>query len=131
MKFVDEILLTVKAGDGGNGAVSFYHNYRNPKGGPDGGNGGNGGNIYFQGDEQLNSFFSLSSQKKIIASNGGNGQKQLKTGKNGENVYIKVPLGTIIKKAELLPRLESKELVLGEILFPQQKLLIAKGGKGG
>ena len=131
MKFVDEILLTVKAGDGGNGAVSFYHNYRNPKGGPDGGNGGNGGNIYFQGDEQLNSFFSLSSQKKRIASDGENGQKQLKTGKNGENVYIKVPLGTIIKKAELLPQLESKELVLGEILFPQQKLLIAKGGKGG
>ena len=131
MKFVDEILLTVKAGDGGNGAVSFYHNYRNPKGGPDGGNGGNGGNIYFQGDEQLNSFFSLSGQKKRIASNGENGQKQLKTGKNGENVYIKVPLGTIIKKAELLSQLESKELVLGEILFPQQKLLIAKGGKGG
>jgi len=63
MKFVDEISFTVKAGDGGNGAVSFCHNYRNPKGGPDGGNGGDGGNIYFQGDEQLNSFFSLSNRK--------------------------------------------------------------------
>jgi GTP-binding protein len=63
MKFVDEILLTVKAGDGGSGAVSFNHNYRNPKGGPDGGNGGNGGNVYFVGDEQLNSFFSLSNKK--------------------------------------------------------------------
>lgn len=131
MKFVDEILLTVKAGDGGNGAVSFCHNYRNPKGGPDGGNGGKGGNVYFQGDEQLNSFFSLSNRKKRMAGNGGNGQKQLKTGKSGKNIYIKVPLGTVIKKAELLPQLGSKELVLGEILFPQQKLLIAKGGKGG
>jgi len=63
MKFVDEISLTVKAGDGGNGAVSFRHDYLNPKAGPDGGNGGNGGHVYFQGDEQVNSFFPLSSKK--------------------------------------------------------------------
>jgi GTPase len=131
MKFVDEISLMVKAGNGGSGAVSFYHNYRNPKGGPDGGNGGSGGSVYFQGDEQLNSFFSLSSRKKWVAGSGANGQRQLKTGKNGENVHIKVPLGTIIKSTKTLPQLENKELVLGEILFPQQKLLIARGGKGG
>ncbi|CAI2193384.1 9908_t:CDS:2, partial [Funneliformis geosporum] len=80
MKFVDEILLTVKAGDGGS----------------------------------------------------VNGQKQLKTGKNATDIYIKVPLGTIIKLANSFsPLANSQELVLGEILFPQQKLLIAKGGKGG
>jgi GTPase len=131
MKFVDEILLTVKAGNGGSGAVSFCHNYRNPKGGPDGGNGGNGGNIYFQGDEQLNSFFSLSNRKKWVAGNGDNGQNQLKTGKNGKSTYIKVPLGTVVKTTQSLPQLGNKELALGEILFPQQKLLIARGGKGG
>jgi len=66
-----------------------------------------------------------------VAGNGVNGQKQLKTGKNGKDIYIKVPLGTVIKLTDLLPELGDKELVLGEILFPQQKLLIARGGKGG
>jgi GTP-binding protein len=133
MKFIDEISLTVKAGDGGNGAVSFRHDYRNPKAGPDGGNGGNGGHVYFQGDEQTNSFFSLSSKKLWAAGNGANGQNQLKTGKNGESIHIKVPLGTIIKlNEEKLAFTENyKEIILGEILFPQQTLLIAKGGKGG
>ncbi|KLL03409.1 MAG: GTPase ObgE [Mycoplasmataceae bacterium CE_OT135] len=133
MKFVDEIALTAKAGDGGSGAVSFRHDYRNPKAGPDGGNGGNGGHVYFQGDEQKNSFFSLSSKKIWAAGNGANGENQLKTGKNGENIYIKVPLGTIIKLREekLAFTQINKELILGEILFPQQTLLIAKGGKGG
>ena len=133
MKFVDEISLTVKAGSGGNGAVSFRHDYLNPKAGPDGGNGGNGGHVYFQGNEQVNSFFPLSSKKIWAAGNGANGQNQLKTGKNGENIYIKVPLGTIIKLSEEKPAFTKidKELILGEILFPQQALLIAKGGKGG
>ncbi|RHZ37294.1 Obg family GTPase CgtA [endosymbiont GvMRE of Glomus versiforme] len=133
MKFIDEIYLTVKAGDGGNGVVSFRHDYRNPKAGPDGGNGGSGGHVYFQGDEQTNSFFSLSSKKLWAAGSGTNGQNQLKTGKSGESTYIKVPLGTIIKLNEEKPAFAQnyKEIILGEILFPQQTLLIAKGGKGG
>ncbi|CAJ0747562.1 3380_t:CDS:2 [Entrophospora sp. SA101] len=98
-------LAQKQTGEGGNGAVSFRHDYRNPKAGPDGGNGGN----------------------------GANGENQLKTGKNGENIYIKVPLGTVIKLREekLAFTQINKELILGEILFPQQTLLIAKGGKGG
>lgn len=131
MKLIDEFFLTVRAGNGGSGAVSFCHEFKNPRGGPDGGNGGNGGNIYFQGEEQINSFFPLSSKKIWIADSGMSGQNQLKTGKNGKDIYIKVPLGTIIKSMNYLPFLKNKELILGEILFPQQALLIAKGGKGG
>jgi len=132
MKFIDEITLTVKAGDGGNGCVSFRHEKRNPRGGPDGGNGGNGGNIYFQGDEQLNSFFSFSGKKHWTAENGQNGQSSLKIGKSGQDLYIKVPLGTIIKKEkdDTIPE-QIQEIILGEITLSQQVFLIAKGGKGG
>lgn len=136
MKFVDEITLFVKGGNGGRGCVSFRHDYLNPKAGPDGGDGGDGGSIYLQGDEQINSFFPLRGKKIWVAANGENGQKQLKNGKNAKNIYIHLPLGTVIKKnneKEIFfhSTKNQSSLILGEILLPDQTLLIAKGGKGG
>lgn len=139
MKFIDEITLDIKAGNGGNGCISFRHDYLNPRAGPDGGNGGRGGNIYFYGSEQINSFFPLAAKKSWTAKNGEDGKGQLKTGSNGNDVYIYVPLGTVIKinsseKGSWQKKPtghETEQLILGEIFFSKQKFLIAKGGKGG
>ncbi len=135
MKFIDEIELNLQAGNGGSGCASFTSYYRNPKAGPDGGNGGKGGDIYFQGNEQINSFFSLSFKKRWVAEKGENGKSKARTGREGQDIYIQLPLGTIIKlnseNGEENLEFLNKELVLGEILLPRQTLLIARGGRGG
>lgn len=127
MKFIDELYITVKSGNGGSGRVSFMHSHLNPLSGPDGGNGGKGGNVYFKGDDQLNSFFKLSAKKRRVAESGVNGGECLRTGKTGENLYINVPLGTIVY---VLNDKKENEF-LGEILHNKQELLVSKGGKGG
>jgi GTP-binding protein len=127
MKFIDELYITVKSGNGGTGRVSFMHSHLNPLSGPDGGNGGKGGSIYFRGDSQLNSFFKLSAKKRRVAESGVNGGECLRTGKTGENLYINAPLGTIVYVVN-----DKKENeFLGEILHDKQELLVSKGGKGG
>ncbi|AFH49998.1 GTP-binding protein [Ignavibacterium album JCM 16511] len=122
--FIDFAEIEVKAGDGGNGAVAFRREKYVPKGGPSGGNGGNGGSVYLLADENLSTLLDFRYKRKYIAGKGHPGGSSLKDGKNGEDVIIKVPVGTVVKDAET-----------GKILFDltenSQKVLLAKGGKGG
>ncbi len=122
MKFIDEINLYISSGIGGNGLNSFS-SFRNNKF-PDGGNGGNGGNVYFIGNKNLNNFYDFKFMGHYKAENGDNGQKSCKTGKNGKNLFINVPLGTLIYDNE-------RNICLGELLCNKDILLIAKGGHKG
>src|SRR3989344_7664215 len=93
---VDNITLTIKAGNGGDGAATFLRNESTDKGGPDGGNGGNGGNIFFQGSNNLNDLRQFRYQKKIAAENGIPGKHKKLFGKNAPHMTIFLPLGTRI-----------------------------------
>ncbi|CAL4322270.1 Obg family GTPase CgtA [Buchnera aphidicola] len=96
MKFIDEAVITVKSGNGGNGIISFRREKNAPKGGPDGGDGGNGGSIFFQADKNLNTLVDYTFNKFISAENGKNGQKRKKSGKKGKDKILYVPIGTKI-----------------------------------
>ncbi len=120
--FVDIAKITLKAGRGGNGAVSFRHEKYVDKGGPDGGDGGKGGNVYFQGDEQLNTLVAFRFQPEIAAENGHNGSKRNRRGKSGDDTIVKVPLGTVVK--------DQNGEVIADIVSGQ-KTIIARGGDGG
>ena len=109
---VDNINLTIKAGNGGNGAATFLRNEGNAKGGPDGGNGGNGGNIYFQGENNINDLRQFRYQKKISAEDGVPGKHKKLFGKNGPHLTIFLPLGT-------------------RLTDTTTPVLLAKGGRGG
>lgn len=122
--FIDYAEIEVKAGDGGNGAVAFRREKYVPKGGPSGGNGGTGGNVYLLADENLSTLLDFRYKRKYIAGKGQPGGSSLKDGKNGEDIIIKVPVGTVVKDAET-------EKVLFDLTEHGQKVLIAKGGKGG
>ena len=124
MKFVDEVEIEVKAGKGGNGIASFRREKYIEFGGPDGGDGGDGGNIYLKGTKNLNTLADFRTKKKFDAQNGGNGTGKNKTGKNGEDLDILVPLGTIVCNAE-------SGLKISELIEDDQRLLVAKGGKHG
>lgn len=127
MKFIDELNITIKSGNGGNGCVSFLHSHLNPLSGPDGGNGGKGGNVYFKGNSQFNSLYKISSKKRWVANSGLNGGENLKTGKSGDDLYIDVPLGTVV----CIINENNENEFLGEILQDNESLLVSKGGKGG
>lgn len=119
MKFIDEINIRVQAGNGGNGIISFRREANVDRGGPDGGDGGKGGDIYFQGDDGLNTLLPFYYQNKYIAQSGENGKSKNQYGANGEDLIIKVPLGTMIFNGEkLLADITTKD-----------KYLIALGGK--
>ena len=120
---VDNVILLVKAGDGGNGSASLLHNGLTYKGGPDGGNGGNGGNIYFQGSTNINDLREFRFKKKITAEDGIAGGRQKLFGKNAPDLTILVPVGTSITD------IDSKKVY--EIIDTTSLLLIATGGKGG
>ena len=121
MKFIDEINIRVQAGNGGNGIISFRREANVDRGGPDGGDGGKGGDIYFQGDDGLNTLLPFYYQNKYIAQSGENGKSKNQYGANGEDLIIKVPLGTMVFNGEkLLADITTKD-----------KYLIALGGKGG
>jgi len=120
---VDNIKLTVKAGKGGDGAVTFKRNAQTAKGGPDGGNGGNGGSIYFRGSHNINDLSEFRFKKEIKADNGVSGMKKKLHGKNAKNKIIEVPLGTQIKEEESGIIYEMEDL--------EKLILIAQGGKGG
>ena len=121
MKFIDETVLIVSAGKGGDGLISFRREARIPRGGPDGGDGGNGGNIYFQGDTGLNTLLHLRFNKKITAENGENGKRKNSTGFSGDDTIIKVPIGTMVFQDDKL---------IADVIN-DDKYLIAKGGIGG
>ena len=121
--FIDNIEIYVKAGDGGNGAVSFHREKYVNAGGPDGGDGGRGGNIIFRIDEGANTLLAFRYKRKFIAENGGNGKAGKMHGKNGEDVIITVPQGTLIK-----------DPASGKIIFDmasEGEFVLCKGGRGG
>ncbi len=122
--FIDYAEIFVKAGDGGNGAVAFRREKFVPKGGPAGGNGGAGGNIIIKADNNLHTLLDFRYNRKYIAPNGANGGTSLKDGKNGKDVTIKVPVGTLIKNKE-----SSK--VIADLDQANKDYVIVKGGKGG
>jgi GTP-binding protein len=124
MKFVDEANIVVIAGNGGNGSASFRREKYIPFGGPDGGDGGRGGSVLLEGDSGLNTLVDFRHMRKFKAQNGQHGSSRNKTGKSGENVVIRVPLGTVITDAETGER-------VGDVTDHGQQLLVAKGGKGG
>lgn len=120
---VDNVNITIKAGNGGDGALSFKRNAQTAKGGPDGGNGGNGGNIYFQGINDITALSEFRYKKSLKAEDGVGGGKNNLYGKNGKDAIIKVPIGTEIKDVLTNKIYETKD--------DTNKLLIANGGKGG
>ena len=124
MKFIDEVSIDVKAGDGGNGLASFRRLKNIPKGGPDGGDGGNGGSIIFRSVNNLNTLSKFRFQKKFEAENGKRGGSQNKTGSDGKDLVIEVPCGTLLYDLET-------DNPLADLINNQDELLICKGGKGG
>ncbi|CAL4322267.1 Obg family GTPase CgtA [Buchnera aphidicola] len=124
MKFLDQINIRVIGGNGGNGCIHFRREKYIPKGGPDGGNGGNGGNIWIQTDQNLNTLIDYRFKKYIIAQNGEHGKSKNRSGKNGKDIILKVPLGTRIIS------LETSEII-SDLTKNNQKILIAKGGYKG
>lgn len=122
--FVDRVVVKLKAGNGGNGIVSFRREAHVPLGGPNGGDGGNGGSIYFMVDTNKSTLLDLRYNKKITAKNGENGKSKKMHGASGADVYVKVPQGTMIKDAA------TNELIC-DLCEPEQKYEVCKGGKGG
>ena len=124
MQFIDEATIELKAGKGGDGCVSFLRERNRPKGGPDGGNGGSGGAIYLRGQAGLNTLIDYRFQRHFRAQSGGQGEGGQRTGHNGEATYLQVPVGTRAHNADT-------NQLLGEILAPDQVLLVARGGGAG
>ena len=122
--FTDYTKIIIKSGDGGNGAISFRREKYVAAGGPDGGDGGKGGDIYFQVDKDKNTLIDFRYNKKYKASNGVNGSGNNCNGKYGEDLYIKVPIGTIIKDVET-------GKIIADLSKPNQVELVLKGGRGG
>ena len=121
--FVDTAKITVKAGNGGNGCVSFHREEYVPAGGPDGGDGGNGGNIILQVDDNLSTLMDFRYKRKYVAENGVDGMGQRKSGKDGKSLTIRVPRGTLVRDAET-----------GEIIkdmSDSEPYILCRGGKGG
>jgi GTP-binding protein len=120
---IDEVHITVKAGNGGRGSVSFKRNAQTAKGGPDGGNGGNGGDVYFQGVNDITGLMTFRYKNSIKAEDGVNGGKQNLYGRNGKNETVFIPLGSQVTNTA------TNEVF--EILDVSTQVLVAKGGKGG
>jgi len=124
VKFIDEAVIHVSAGNGGPGCVSFRREKYVPKGGPDGGDGGKGGDVIIQTAERRRTLYQFRYKKHFKAANGGPGQGKQKTGKNGENVIIEVPPGTIVRESE------TGNLVK-DFTQAGESIVIARGGAGG
>lgn len=122
--FVDRAKIFIKSGKGGNGAVSFRREPFVPEGGPDGGDGGKGGDIIFQADENLRTLMDFRFKRKYEAENGQDGMKKKRYGKNGQDMIIKVPVGTVVID-------EESGLVMKDLTEHGQSFVAAKGGKGG
>lgn len=122
--FIDKARIFVKSGDGGNGAISFRREKYVPLGGPDGGDGGKGGSVKFIVDTGLTTLLDFKYKKKFVAADGGNGQGSKCYGKDGEDLVIKVPMGTIIREAE------SNKIIV-DLSHKDDEFVLARGGKGG
>jgi GTPase len=124
MKFIDEAKITVKAGDGGNGAVTFRREKYIPMGGPDGGDGGRGGSIYAVADRNINTLVDYRYTRKFAGQRGENGRGADCYGSGGEDIILLMPVGTIISDV-------NANQVIADLDHHDKKVLIAKGGKGG
>lgn len=124
MKFVDEALITVEAGDGGRGGSSFRREKYIPRGGPDGGDGGDGGSVYLVADSGLNTLVDFRHKRLHRAGRGANGMGKQMSGHKGGDIYVKVPVGTRVEDAE------TGELI-GELLRHGELLMVARGGRRG
>lgn len=124
MQFIDEARIFVKSGKGGDGCVSFRREKFVAKGGPNGGDGGNGGDVIIAADGQMNSLLDHRYKKHYNAKNGENGRGKDQHGKNGADLIVPVPIGTIVKNLET-------EEILGDLTENNQQIVVAKGGRGG
>lgn len=121
MQFVDEAFITVEAGKGGKGCLSFRREKFIPKGGPDGGDGGDGGSIYLVADSHINTLVDFRYQKQFKAENGAGGEGALRRGKSAEDLFLKVPVGTLVYDA-------NTEELIGDLVIEDQQLCVARGG---
>ncbi|MBI1909342.1 MAG: GTPase ObgE [Deltaproteobacteria bacterium] len=123
MKFIDEAKISLRAGDGGNGCVSFRREKYVPRGGPNGGSGGHGGSLFFKADPGLFTLLDFKYKRHFQAERGANGQGKDKHGASGRDLIIRVPVGTLVKGGE--------GNILADLDKPDEQILIAQGGKGG
>jgi len=124
MDFIDEVTFWVHGGKGGNGCISFRREKYVPKGGPDGGDGGRGGSVILKADPSLTTLFDYRLRKHYRAQNGAHGKGKNMHGKDGEDIVLPVPVGTLVYDAE-------SGALLADLVQPGQSIVVAKGGKGG
>ena len=124
MKFVDEVTIEVRAGDGGHGCLSFRREKYVPRGGPDGGDGGDGGSVMLLGDASLNTLVDFRYRRRFGAERGVDGRGRDRTGRSGDDLRIRVPVGSIAFEADTGE-------CLGELLLADEQLLVARGGAHG
>ena len=122
--FVDVVTITVKAGDGGNGCVSFHREKFVQAGGPDGGDGGRGGDVIFEASERMHTLMDFRYKRKFTAENGGDGMANRRTGKSGEPVVIQVPPGTVVRE-------KATGKLLLDLYEPGERKTLVRGGNGG
>ncbi|MBI4668651.1 MAG: GTPase ObgE [Elusimicrobia bacterium] len=141
MIFIDRLKIFIKAGDGGSGCVSFRREKYIPRGGPNGGDGGKGGDVYLEASRHPNTLYNLSLNPHLRAGRGQHGQGADRTGKSGDDFIAQVPLGTAIcqmTNEDLTPSTPNPQpptpnprIYMGELIKDGQRLLIARGGRGG
>lgn len=124
MQFIDEVKIIVKSGKGGNGIVSFRREKNVPFGGPDGGNGGKGGDVIIRSKDNLTSLINFKFRQNFFANNGRKGQSCQKSGKQGESLFIDVPVGTQVLS-------EDCQYLLYDMNQPGREMILLEGGKGG
>ena len=122
--FIDRAKIKISAGKGGDGAVAWRREKYEPAGGPAGGDGGDGGNVIIQCDEGLHTLMDFRYKREYKAQNGENGMSKLKFGKKGEDIILKVPVGTLVKDSETGG-------VIVDMNAKDKKVVLAKGGRGG
>lgn len=122
--FIDRAKIFVKSGDGGNGCISFRREKYVPLGGPDGGDGGRGGDVIIEVDTNMTTLLDLTYKRKYIAERGTDGSSSKCYGKDGENLIVKVPMGTIIKD-------EETDKIMADLSHPGDRYVVCRGGKGG
>lgn len=124
MKFIDEAIIAVQSGDGGSGCVSFRREKFVPRGGPDGGDGGKGGDIVFKTTARRRTLYQFQFRQRFKAKKGTPGQGKQKTGKNGPDLVIEIPPGTLVRNADT-------DQILKDFTRPAETFILAKGGRGG
>jgi GTP-binding protein len=124
VKFIDEAIITVRSGDGGNGCLSFRREKYVPLGGPDGGDGGKGGDVTLVSSQDRRTLYPFRFKHEFTAQRGGGGEGRQRTGKSGRDLVIEVPPGTIVRDAETGD-------IIKDFCLPGESFIIARGGRGG